>query len=75
MRSSFDKIAKKNGQLRRPSVHSERRNTVMTIYQKSGYDGVEKWFRKNYRKQITIHSVYNAIPRKLRMALKSALHK
>ena len=73
--SSFMKIAKKNGQLDHPSTESERRNTVMEIYEKSGYDGVEKWFRKKYKKQIIMHRVYNAIPRKLRMTLKNAIKK
>lgn len=71
--SSFMKIAKKNGQLDHPSAKSERRKTVMEIYKKFGYDGVEKWFRKKYKKQIIMHRVYNAIPRKLRVALKNAI--
>ena len=73
--SSFMKIAKKNGQLDHPSAKSERRKTVMEIYEKFGYDGVEKWFRKKYKKQIIMHRVYNAIPRKLRVALKNAIKK
>ena len=54
-------------------ILSERRKTVMEIYKKFGYDGVEKWFRKKYKKQIIMHRVYNAIPRKLRVALKNAI--
>lgn len=73
--SSLVKIAKKNGQLNHPSVQSERRKIVMEIYEKSGYDGVEKWFRNKYKKQIMIHRVYNAIPRKLRVALKNVIQK
>jgi len=73
--SSFGKIAKKNGQLNHPSIRSERRKIVMEIYQKYGYDGVEKWFHKKYKKQIMIHSIYNVLPRKLRVALKSMIRK
>ena len=47
----------------------------MGIYEKSGYDGVEKWFHKKYKKQIIMHRIYNAIPRKLRVALKNAIKK
>lgn len=45
----------------------------MELYEKAGYDGVEKWFHKKYRKQIIVHSIYNAIPRKVRVALKSII--
>lgn len=73
--SKFEKIEKKNGQLNHPSVQSERRKIVMKIYGESGYDGIEKWFHKKYKKQIVIHSIYNAVPRKLRVALKNAIKK
>lgn len=74
-KSSYDKIARKNGQLSHPSVQSSRRKIIMELYEKTGYDGVEKWFHKKYRKQIVVHSVYNAIPRKVRVALKNIIKK
>lgn len=74
-KSSFEKIATKNGQLSYPSVQSDCRKLIMEIYEKAGYDGVEKWFYKKYKKQIAIHRVYNVLPRKLRVALKNAIQK
>ena len=74
-KSSYDKIARKNGQLIHPSFQSKQRKNIMELYQKAGYDGVEQWFCKHYRKQIMIHSIYNMIPRKLRIALKSMVKK
>ena len=68
--SSFEKIAKKNGQLNHPTVQSKRRTTVMEIYDEFGYDGMEKWFRKKYKKQIILHAIYNIIPYKLRFIMK-----
>lgn len=68
--SSFDKIAKKNGQLNHPTIQSKRHGTVMEIYDKFGYDGVEKWFHKKYKKQIILHAIYNMIPYKLRFLIK-----
>ena len=59
--SSFMKIAKKNGQLDHPSTESERRNTVMEIYEKSGDDGVEKWFRKKYKKCICFRLAFSVL--------------
>lgn len=73
--SSFDKIARKNGQLNYPMAQSNRRNIIMKIYKKLGYDGVEKWFYKRYKKQIVIHSIYNAIPRKIRIIIKKIIVK
>ena len=73
--SSYDKIAKRNGQLSHPSVQSEKRNNIMELYQDAGYDGVEKWFNKKYKKQIMAHSIYNVIPRKIRIALKNIIKK
>ena len=74
-KSSYDKIARKNGQLSHPSVQSKQRSCIMELYQESGYIGVEKWFRKRYKKQIIVHSVYNVIPRKIRIALKNIITK
>ena len=68
--SSFDKISKRNEQLIHPSARSNCRETVMEIYRKNGYKGVEVWFHKKYRKQIAIHTIYNTVPRKLRIMLK-----
>ena len=72
-KNTYDKIAKKNGQLCHPSVQSVQRNNIMKLYKESGYNEVEKWFRKKYRKQIIIHSIYNAIPRKIRVTLKNKI--
>ncbi len=74
-KSSYDKIARKNGQLSHPSVQSKQRSCIMELYQESGYIGVEKWFRKRYKKQIIVHGVYNVIPRKIRIALKNIITK
>ena len=73
--SSFDKIARKNGQLLHPSTQSNRRGIVMEIYQNNGYKGIETWFHTKYRKQIAIHTIYNLIPRKPRILLKKLLKK
>ncbi len=71
--SSYNNIAAKNGQLTAPSKKSEIRKVVMEIYKEQGYEGVEKYFKKNYHLQIIIHTIYNKIPRKLRLKLKKLL--
>lgn len=70
MPSEFAKVAEKNGQLKVPSAIPVEREYIMDIYHKKGYNGVENYFRAEYRKQIVMHTVYNTIPRKMRLKLK-----
>lgn len=73
--STLEKAAMKNAQLKRPSKRSSEREAILRIYRQSGYEGVKYYFSKNHRKQIVIHTIYNSIPRKIRLWLKSALGK
>lgn len=72
--SSFDKVAKKNGQLVSPSCHNEKREKVMDIYRYEGYAGIEKMFKEKYRKQRIIHFVFNKMPRNLRTYVKKIIN-
>ena len=45
----------------------------MKKYRTESYEKLEKWFRKVYKKQIVIHTVYNKIPRKIRLLMKNIL--
>lgn len=45
----------------------------MKLYVEKGYEAVEKWFRKFYKKQIIVHSIYHAIPIKMRLRIKQIL--
>lgn len=71
--STFEKVSHRNGQLRQPSIKHASREQVFSIYSERGYAAVEQWYYRRYRKQIIIHAVYNAIPRGLRVKLKSLL--
>lgn len=71
--SSYDKISNKNGQLVEPSHLTKERNVILSIYSKSGYSTVEKWFEKTYKNQIVMHTLYHAIPLKLRLCIKRIL--
>lgn len=73
--STFEKVSHRNGQLRFPSKRTERRQTILSIYSKYGYPKLERWFFDNYKKQMIIHATYNAIPRNLRIKLKTLLKK
>ena len=69
--SSYEKISNKNGQLKVPSKKGKARAEILKIYESGGYPVVEKWFQEKYRKQIVIHTIYNKIPRGLRLSLKN----
>lgn len=71
--STFDKIKKKNGQLNHALNETKKRNYIMKKYRTESYEKLEKWFRKVYKKQIVIHTVYNKIPRKIRLLMKNIL--
>lgn len=46
-KTEFSKVAKWNAQLRRASVHTEKRNKIIDCYEKKGYKGIEKLFRNS----------------------------
>lgn len=71
--SSFEKISHKNGQLIEPSHKMNSRSAIMQIYTEKGYVAVESWFRKKYKKQIVMHTLYHRLPIKLRLRIKQVL--
>ena len=71
--SSFEKVSHKNGQLNEPSKKPVNREMILEKYAENGYLEVEEWFKKAYKKQIIVHTIYNAIPRKLRLKLKKII--
>ena len=68
--STFLKVSNRNGQLKKPTKKKENREKILRLYSEYGYEKVEAWFRKKYIKQIIVHSIYNKIPRKVRIKLK-----
>ena len=60
--STYDKAARRNEQLKEPSKEGRYRKAVMELYAKEGYASVERFYRRVYRKQIIIHSVFNMMP-------------
>lgn len=71
--STFEKVSRKNGQLQHPSLKPDNREQVMKIYEHEGYEAVDAWYHRHYRKQILVHRVYNAIPRNIRIKLKAMI--
>ena len=71
--SSFEKVSNRNGQLKHPSLLSPKRETILRLYAEQGYEALDAWFYRNYKKQIILHTVFNAVPRGFRMRLKKIL--
>ena len=71
--STYEKVSHRNGQLKTPSALPNSRAEIMNLYAKSGYTAIDIWFRKKYRKQIMIHTIYNKIPRNFKGKLKRIL--
>ncbi|MDC7236749.1 MAG: Coenzyme F420 hydrogenase/dehydrogenase, beta subunit C-terminal domain [Sphaerochaetaceae bacterium] len=61
--SSFNKVARHNPQLYKPSERNSLRDTLLFNYQKFGYSSIENQFRKNFIKKLIILRVKNKIPR------------
>lgn len=61
-KSTYIKVANRNEQLRHPSKMGKLRMPVMELYRTKGYLAVELFYRKTYRKQRLIHTVFNMLP-------------
>ena len=74
-KTQFEKIANKNGQLKHPSKRPEKRENLMKLYSQKGYSSIDEYFHKKYRKQIIVHTIFNAFPIGVRLKIKKVLHK
>ena len=68
--STFEKVSKKNEQLKKPFKQSSKREKIMQVYIDRGYEGIEKLYRSEYRKQRVIHYIFNKLPRNIRNNIK-----
>lgn len=71
--SDYDKAAKVNDQLRRPSKLTKDRDAILNLYKDGGYEAVEKWFIKKERKNIFINKIKRKIPKKIKNNLKKVI--
>ena len=68
--STFEKVSQKNEQLKKPFTQSSKREKIMQVYFERGYEGIEKLYRSDYRKQRVIHYIFNKLPRNIRNNIK-----
>lgn len=70
MSSDFEKVAKHNDQLHSPSKYSPKREQILELYQKEGYEAVDRYFHKNYKKDILKYTVSGMLPKGLKRNIK-----
>lgn len=72
--STYDKVAHHNGQLIHPSHKSTSRDILLTLYLKNGYFGVDQFYKRMYRTQRLIHSIFSRLPYWLKSILRNIKH-
>ena len=70
MTSDFEKVARHNDQLHSPSKYSPKREQILELYQKDGYEAVDRYFHKNYKKDILKYTVSGMLPKGLKRNIK-----
>lgn len=68
--STFEKVARQNGQLRHPSHRSDKRAFILKTYKEGGYAAVDKWHYKRLGAKRYIYMLWNALPIRLRAFIK-----
>ena len=70
MPSELEKVARHNDQLRNPSKYHQNRETILQLFEKEGYSGVERYFRTHFRKDIVKNAAVGMIPKDLKRTVK-----
>ena len=71
--STFDKAARHNDQLKKPSVYNPQREILLRIFEKEGYAGIERYFRAHFKKDIVKHAISGAAPKDLKRLVKKVI--
>lgn len=72
--STYDKVARRNGQLVHPSHQSIYRDKILEIFRVGGYPLVDKFYRRVYRTQRIVHSIFSKLPYWLKSLLRNIKH-
>ncbi len=75
MDSEFEKAARHNDQLSKPSKYSPQRETVLDLYKSSGYKAVEKYYKKKFRKDIIKYRISGILPKGFKRKIKQLIGK
>lgn len=70
LKTTFDKIALHNEQLKSPSKYAKDRDVILSHYRRSGYPAVEKHFQTFYKKERLAHILTGWVPQGIRRQIK-----
>lgn len=70
--SEFEKVSRHNEQLCRPSRHSERREVILELYKKQGYQAINQYYRKHCKKERLKYFVSGVMPKGFKRFIKKA---
>lgn len=73
--SNYTRISANNGQLRKPSHYSEKREKIMKLYHAKGYDAVDEEFKKSLGIKRVMLTLKASIPIGLKKKLKELVEK
>lgn len=68
--SNFEKVAKHNKQLNKPTVLSMERERVLNNYLNNGYSGIERYYNKKNKIKKIIYVIWDLIPNNIKIKLK-----
>ena len=71
--SQYEKAARGNAQLNRPSVKSKKRSMILDLYKTGGYEAIEKWYKKSRGIKYCTDKMKRLIPQKWKMRIKKIL--
>lgn len=73
--STFEKAAKKNGQLNTPNHISPLRTEIFNLYKIGGYEAIEKSFKKNLGIKIYYYKLKSMMPKGAKRTIKKFMRK
>ena len=73
MPSEFEKVAGHNDQLKKPSVYHPERDTILQLFEKEGYAGVEGYFKANFKKDIVKQTIAGMLTKNLKRSMKKLI--
>ena len=74
MPSEFEKVARHNDQLKKPSEYNhQKREALLQIFEKEGYTGVERYFKTNFKKDIAKQTIAGMVPKDLKRSIKKLI--
>ena len=71
--SEFEKVARHNDQLKKPSEYSRERETLLQLFGKEGYAGIDRYFKVHFKKDIAKEIITDMAPKGLKRSLKKLI--